>query len=229
MPLDFQPFSLDDQQVYTSFLTRCGQKASDYSFVNLWGWMLEYGLERAFLDDCVLVRQTIPDTAFWAPLGDWTTMDWNRIHRAVEGRCRFIRVPEALKIIMVARCADIEVLENREHWDYLYSIEELVELKGNRFHKKKNLLNQFLRQNDHQYVRLDRNSVEHALGLQTEWMLWRGGESDSTLVAENKAIVRVMHDWDRLDHVFGAGLTVDGHMVAYRLSLIHISEPTRPY
>ena len=73
----FTPVSLDGQAEYNRLLAMCAQKASDYSFVNLWGWGREYGLEWSFCEKYVLIRQTIPDLVYWAPVGDWAGADWS--------------------------------------------------------------------------------------------------------------------------------------------------------
>jgi len=216
--LHFEPLSLDRQDEYTQLLAQCGQKASDYSFVNLWGWAEEYGLQWAFWNDLAVLRQTRPEVLYWAPVGDWSRVDWKVFQTMIpESQC-FIRVPEQLKDIWVEQLFGVAVRECRDHWDYLYSVRELVELKGKRFHKKKNLLNQFLKQVEYEFIPLDEETIEGALALQTEWFLWRHRESDMTLQAENRAIVKVMHDWRKLSGLFGAGLAVGGRMIAYTIA-----------
>jgi hypothetical protein len=218
MDMTFSPISLEGQAEYNRLLALCSQKPSDYSFVNLWGWGREYGLEWAFIEGCVLIRQTFPRTLYWAPVGDWEGVDWRALREALPGGACFIRIPEALKIIWEATFPGLRVEECREHWDYLYDVAELVELKGRKFHKKKNLLNQFLRDYDARFVLLDEKTVECALALQTDWFLWRNTENDRTLEAENLAIVKVMHDWSRLQGLIGGGLVVDDKMIAYTVA-----------
>ena len=41
MILNFIPISLDRQSDYLEYFEKCPQKASDYSFANLWGWANE--------------------------------------------------------------------------------------------------------------------------------------------------------------------------------------------
>ena len=214
----FSPISLDGQTEYNRHLALCGQKPSDYSFINLWGWGREYGLEWAFIDECVLIRQTFPQTLFWAPVGDWGRVDWGKLRAALPADACFIRIPEELKIIWEAKLPGVQVTECRDHWDYLYDVSELIELKGRKFHNKKNLMNQFLRDHDAKFVLLDEKTVECALALQTDWFLWRNTENDRTLEAENLAIVKVMHDWSRLQGLIGAGLVVDEKMIAYTIA-----------
>lgn len=218
MEKSFRPITLDGQKEYNRRLAQCGQKPSDYSFINLWGWGREYGLEWSFRGDYVLIRQTFPQTMYWAPVGDWEKADWAALRDDLPQDTCFIRIPEELKLIWEQRLPGIEVEECREHWDYLYDVGELTELKGRKFHNKKNLLNQFMRDHDAKFVPLDEKTVEFALALQTDWFLWRNSENDQTLDAENRAIVKVMHDWSRLEGLIGGGLVVDEKMIAYTIA-----------
>ncbi len=218
MEKEFHPISLDGQEEYNRLFAMCSQKPSDYSFINLWGWGLEYGLEWSFRDGYVLLRQTIPQTLYWAPVGNWEATDWSLLQRSLPVGCCFIRIPERLKLIWEEQMSGIVVEECREHWDYLYDVQELTELRGRKFHNKKNLLNQFLRDHEATFVTLDEKTVEFALALQTDWFLWRNSENDQTLDAENRAIVKVMHDWSRLGGLVGGGLVVDDKMIAYTIA-----------
>ena len=218
MDITFRPISLDGQAEYNRLLALCSQKPSDYSFVNLWGWGREYGLEWCFFDEFVLTRQTFPHTLYWAPVGNWQNAHWRELQASLPRDTCFIRIPEELKIIWEQTLDGLQVEECREHWDYLYDVAELTELKGRKFHNKKNLLNQFLRDHDAQFVLLDEKTVECALALQTDWFLWRNTENDQTLDAENRAIIKVMHDWSRLGGLIGGGLVVDDKMIAYTIA-----------
>jgi hypothetical protein len=105
-----------------------------------------------------------------------------------------------------------------DQWDYLYSVPDLVELKGNRFHKKKNLLNQFRKKYDFAYLPLTPDMVEGALGMQEDWCVWRDCESDDTLASENYAIARVLANWESLAAVSGGAILVDGEMAAFTVA-----------
>ena len=58
MSLAFEPMDLARQSEYLEFLGASPSKPSDYSIVNLWGWSLFYGLEWAFDNDLIWIRQT---------------------------------------------------------------------------------------------------------------------------------------------------------------------------
>lgn len=220
MTLAFEPISLELQDRYRALLTETRWEASDYSFINLWGWCREYGLAWAWDDDLVWIRQSEPVSALWAPVGPWDRIDWaERLRRHFPERSAIIRVPEPLiphwKAAVGGR---MTVTAAEEHWDYLYSVRDLIDLKGNRYHKKKNLLNQFLGKYDHVYLPLSPDLIEKALAMQEDWCVWRDCESDDTLASENRAIARVLAYWDALADISGGAILVGGEMAAFTVA-----------
>jgi hypothetical protein len=217
--LTFEPLTLERQEIYQNRLARCASIASDYSFINLWGWREHYDLQWAFGDQLVWILQREPQPVLWAPVGDWHDVDWAAELTAVKQLTdRVIRVPERLlEIVQHARHDDIQVTDTRGQWDYLYRKHDLVELKGNRFHKKKNLVNQFIKNYDYHYVPFGEDMVDQALAMQEDWCVWRDCESHETLAAENKVIEKVLRDWRALRGLAGGALRVDGKLVAYTI------------
>ena len=220
MTLNFEPISLEKQHLYRERLGRTHWEASDYSFVNLWGWCMEYGLGWAWEDDLVWIRQTRPVDAYWAPVGNWEQVDWAaRLHLHFPEKSAIIRVPEPLVQHWKTALKDrVAITATEDHWDYLYSVQDLIDLKGNRFHKKKNLLNQFLRNYDHAYRPLTPDIIQNALAMQEDWCVWRDCESDDTLASENRAISRVLAYWEDLADIFGGAVMVDGEMAAFTVA-----------
>jgi hypothetical protein len=218
MPLQFEPVRLAMQEEYLKRLAACPQKTSDYSFANVYGWAEEYGLELGFGDSHVWIRQTRPEPVLWAPVGPWHTVDWAKCP-SLRGAGRLTRVPLELGLLWKEALGQaVELHEARGHWDYVYDVAELVELRGNRFHRKKNLLNQFLKKYDYTYHPMDADCVEAVLEMQAEWCMWRECEDSGPLVAENQAIARVLQSWDRIPGLMGGSLYVDGRMAAYTVA-----------
>jgi len=222
MQLNFEPIELDKQSDYLDYFASCSQKSSDYSFVNLWGWAEEYGLFWAWTDDLIWIKQTIPETIYWAPVGQWEPIDWNNcFEKIADSGISFTRVPEKLLHYWKTSIGNrLTIEEARGHWDYLYSQKELAELKGKRLHKKKNLLNQFKKNYDFEYVPFGAEMVDMAKAMQNDWCTWRDCESSETLSAENNAISRVLNSYEKLKGLTGASLIVNHKMAAYTLAEI---------
>jgi len=218
--LDFEPISLDRQVDYLKLLNSCPQVASDYSFLNLWAWADDYGLRWAWEDDLVWILQTKPDDVFWAPVGPWDRIDWKaRFKGSQNHQTSFIRIPQKLVESWRTSLGDLTTVEEeRGHWDYIYSVEDLTELKGKRYHKKKNLLNQFVKKYEYTYVPFEPQLIEQAMAMQQDWCTWRDCESSEILSAENESISRIFKNWDRLRGILGGAIFVEGAMVAYTVA-----------
>lgn len=208
------------QDDYRLHLSRCRQIASDYSFTNLFGWGPEYGLEWAWYADLVWIRQSRPFTALWAPIGDWDAVNWPSMIPAISSVSnRIIRIPEELRKIWQTAVSDaLRFGESRGQWDYLYRIEDLAQLKGNRFHKKKNLINQFKKNYAFEYLPFGPEMVRQALMMQEDWCTWRDCESHAILAAENKAIARILDKWRHIKGLTGGALRVEDDLVAYTIA-----------
>jgi hypothetical protein len=220
MSTEFTPIGLEQQASYRARLKQCPTVTSDYSFVNLWSWAQEYELSWAWTDDLVWIRQQQPETCYWAPVGPWERIDWGKVlTRPIIGDGRFIRIPKRLLDLWRQHRADnLDVEEARDQWDYLYRVEELIALKGNRFHKKRNLLNQFKKKYDFTYHPFESTLVHMALDMQQDWCTWRDCEAVDALAAENRVIAKVLDNWDQLTGLTGGGVIVNDQMVAYTIA-----------
>jgi hypothetical protein len=73
----------------------------------------------------------------------------------------------------------MEITEDRDNFDYLYYRGDLAELAGKRFHKKKNLVNQFLSAYPrHEERQLTAALVPSALEVLDRWRHDKGGDGD---------------------------------------------------
>lgn len=220
MSLVFEPVSKTKQNQYLKVLDTCPLKSSDYSFVNLWSWADTHGIMWAWDPNLVWIKQTLPYEVYWAPVGAWADVDWDEAFAVgIGNQAVFERVPEDLVNIW----GNIDSLkttskESRGHWDYLYSVSELTQLKGNRFHKKKNLLNQFKKKYTYRYVPLTEEMIQRALGMQETWCEWRDCEAHASLEAENRAIAKVLNSWQELQGLKGGAIMVESEMAAYTVA-----------
>jgi hypothetical protein len=220
MQLKFESIQLEQQSAYLKIFDACPAKASDYSFINLWGWADIYGLEWAWSSGLVWIRQTLPETLYWAPVGNWGTISWKQTLREnFSGLTQFERIPkELLEVWQNIDDLELEAQPTRRHWDYLYSVSDLAELKGRKYHKKKNLLNQFNKNYSHSYISLGSENVHLTTQMQEDWCTWRDCAAEEALDSENRAILKILDNWEYLDRLMGGALMVDNRMVAYTVA-----------
>jgi hypothetical protein len=219
--LSFEQIRFEQQRDYAQILAATPQVPSDYSFTNLWGWAEEYGLEWAWSNGLVWIRQQHPVPVYWAPMGDWNAPHWPSLLKGFESGTRFIRVPEPLHRIWMTQCPEgMQVNETRGQWDYVYLASDLIHLSGNRYHKKKNLVNQFKRKYDYNYLSMNAEMVAKALAMQSEWCIWRDCEADETLAAENRVIERVLARWEDFHSLTGGAVMVADQLACYTIAEI---------
>jgi hypothetical protein len=218
-PAPFEPVRLEQQSAYAQIVAATPQCPSDYSFTNLWGWAEEYGLEWAWSEGLVWIRQQRPNRAYWAPMGDWKAADWPALLHPFETGTRFIRVPEPLQEIWEALFPGrLTASETRGQWDYVYSAADLTHLSGNRYHKKKNLVNQFKRKYTYTYLPMNAEMVAKALEMQMDWCVWKDCEADESLAAENRVIERILEKWQQLEGLTGGAVMVEDQLACYTIA-----------
>lgn len=220
MKLEFTPLRLDHREPFQALLELTPQCASDYSFVNTYAWHDERNYELAFGEGLCWLRLTTPSPCLWAPIGSWFDVDWERIlmENFPEGAF-FDRVPKELALHLQGQLGErIRLEEERNEWEYIYSRDELVSLTGNRFHKKKNLLKQFLREYPFEYREISSETRDVIISMQKEWCTWKNCDNSPGLRAENVAILRILQNWEHFPGLFGGSLFVEGQMVAYTVA-----------
>jgi len=214
----FTPVTLRQRELFYARWEQTPRRSLDYTLANLWGWQEYYGLEWCFDDTLCWIRQTKPAPVLWAPVGNWHAADWQRLLPALcQGRTLFIRTPEELTSIwQKALPGQTNIEEDRDQWEYLYMQSDLAQLPGNRYHKKKNHYNSFVKAyGEPEYHSLDDSMAEDVLAVQDDWCQWHECEDSPSLRAENEAINRVLSHWDMFEGLCGGSLYVEGRMVAF--------------
>lgn len=249
MSLKFLPVTLDLRDKYESIRQKSPIVSADYTFTNIWGWADIYGLSLAFLDDIAIIHQRKPYHCYWAPVGNWETLNFDFIkelpkredfqeeipfiqeipapcgHSSEQNKLCLHRVPDELAEKFIAHYgSQVERIEARGQWEYIYAQEDLALLAGRKYHKKKNHVMSFYKNYNKNIVPLhtqNNNShgcIESVLRLQEEWCQWNDCDHSPSLQAENDVIFRVVGNWNKLNNLFGCSLYVDNTMVAFAIA-----------
>lgn len=216
----FHPLGLEDRGALGRALKHEQPVTSELTFTNLYMWRELYRPQLGELAGCLAVVCHVPGEAPFAlpPFGPGEHAE------AVAGLCRAMAAAGAEPRLARAPQALADALEpgsytitpTPEHSDYVYLARELIDLPGRRFHKKKNHLNKFLKNNDFEYKRLDGELVESVLDMQNAWCQLRDCDSQPGLANEDQAIFNALSDFDRLDCLGGA-IVIGGSVEAFTL------------
>ncbi|MDR1970509.1 MAG: phosphatidylglycerol lysyltransferase domain-containing protein [Treponema sp.] len=123
------------------------------------------GGERFFLSPCgapgqEILRELFKDHRYWKNIG------------------------ESVLPREVLEAEGLAVAEDRDNSDYLYLRTDLAELPGKKYHKKRNLVNQFLDSYDYQEWPLTEDLVPQALEVLDRWKEEKGEEGDYVAARE---------------------------------------------
>ena len=148
--IDFQPLALEQKERYETYLRAGGERGCEYSFVNLYLW----GRQKATLlgENLVFFSQFNRKSVYLFPVGPG---DKKQALDAIIADAKERGIPCRVVGLTQEDCALLETLYpgrlryhfDRDTFDYVYDIDDLADLKGRKFQKKRNHLNRFRESN----------------------------------------------------------------------------------
>lgn len=236
----FEPISLEKQDLYHKYFSITPIQSADYTFINLYGLSSIYSLEWAFTDDLVWIRQNSPDIVYWAPVGNWYQYNFNKNNVPFEiNKDNIIRIPTELALHLEKNIG-LKIKEDRDEWEYLYDFNQLSTLSGRKFHNKKNLFNQFMK-NDFVYKPIDSSMINDIFEFESRWEISEIENSVSSMESEyydeNREVFDsyklILHEiraeadilmikmlldsWDKINFISGGVIYIDNKIVAYSI------------
>lgn len=217
---EFRPLDIDDRAKVVRVLAHEQPVTSELTFSNLFMWQEHYRPQMAELAGCLVFLCHTPGTEPFAlpPVGSGDKA------AAVELVCGLLhdaghkpqvaRAPQALLEVLDAE--RYTITPTAEHSDYVYLTQELIDLPGRRFHRKKNHLNKFLKRQSFKFRWLDDELVESVLDMQQAWCKLRECHEDPGLRSEDMAVYNALTNYDALGYV-GAAVVMDGIVEAFTL------------
>ena len=182
--IPFERLNLDQKDAYEQILMQCPERGCEYSFANkfLWGRQKAAHLEGYWLFFSQFDRRSV----YPFPIGSG---DLKPAVDAIILDARERGIPCYLTGMTKADCDTLEALypgrfrfhSDRDSFDYVYSTEDLAQLKGRKFQKKRNHLNRFLQEHtDWQVLPLDEATQAKAYCMLQQWYAHRA-ELDPTM------------------------------------------------
>jgi len=112
--------------------------------------------------------------------------------------------------------ARYRVSRDPDNDDYVYLTENLINLPGNKYHRKKNHVNRFKKSYSFEYRELDKDLVCQCLELQESWCEVRDCGENPALLAEDMAVYEALKHHDELAFQGGA-ILIDSKVEAFSL------------
>ena len=220
--LDFHTFTWQDKDTYTPYLQASPVHYAEYSFFSLWAWLHDYPLEVAYTDANICwLRSSGPIHGIFGPVGNWDTItDWDRVLADFDAGTVIYDVPRKLKDILVNR-EGLRFTEDRDQHEYVYSVKDLIALKGKAYSHKRNRVRAFLDGYEWDYEEITPAVFGEVMDFQEKWRVHREGtmtpDEAASLDGEDIAVRNAFAKWKDFGFMGGL-LRVDGRIIAYTIA-----------
>lgn len=219
--LEFKPIELSDRDSFREHLAADQPKASELTFTNLFMWRHRYCPAWSQHAGCLLIvfRPKEGEPFGLQPVG---AGDKKEALKALTAHLKELspepRVSRVCKgfVENFVDANGYEIQADRDNSDYVYLSKNLIKLPGNRYHRKKNHVNRFVKDNTFEYRSLDREVVNKFLDLQEDWCELKDCLDSPDLFDEDRAIYEALTNYEKLGFKGGA-ILIDSKVEAFSL------------
>ena len=222
LTIDFQDITLAQKALFDKCFHQRRYENAHYNFTNLFMWRKLYSITWAEVDGYLVIKAGHgakqfmlqpfgPDAGVEHVLEEMAAYcaEHNLIFR-LAGIEKFM-----LDILEKWRPGQFAITDDRDNYDYVYNSKDLIELKGRKYHSKKNHINSFLRNySNYQYMSLTPEWVRRCIETQMDWCIKKGCDDDVMLQGERDAIIEVFTHWEELK-LTGGLIYIDGKVEAF--------------
>ena len=201
--IEFRKLMPEDRERYEQLHFACGERGCEFTFANLYLW----GRQRiAFLHDhAVLFSQFDRRTVYPFPVGGG---DKKAVLEAIINDAHERDIPCRLTGLTEENIRLLEELYpgkfffhcDRDSYDYVYAIDDLAELKGKKYQKKRNHVNRFRTEHpDYRVQPLCDELLEDVKALVDGWYESRLAQDPTAdFLMERRAIEKALRDYEKL-------------------------------
>ena len=182
---DSRPLHLEDKVLLDNIFAGMQPRISEFTFANLYLFRLahDYRLTMAGNALVILARGYGGEPYFLLPLTGGAKEALSRL--LDDGLTLYGADAHFIEKYLKGRGVDI--LSDRDSFDYLYSRSEMAELPGNRFHKKKNRISYFAGRHAYSIEQYGESHLKGCLDLLDEWRRVREEIENDSVVLEADA------------------------------------------
>ena len=226
--LHFRKLSIADKAWAEPFIRAENSRSADYNFGNIYMWDGAFRQHLASVDGRLLTKLRYEDMPFFAfPIGS------GDLKPAIDALTEFAAhrgYPLAIRGVTEEHRALLEsaypgrfcFAEDRDCFDYIYSIEKLSTFSGKKLHGKRNFCNRFEKEHSWEFRRLTPELMPWCMGMLGAWQGSYGAPPEG-LDDEHAAIVRGFMRWRELG-LEGGVLFADGKIAGFTVGEVISSD-----
>lgn len=188
----------------------------DYNFINLLTWSEGDNILYKIENDVLYIKGNyLGESSYFFPISLNSCEEdiKNAVERILEKGNVIELIPEEWKNKLEDK---YYFEEQRPTFDYIYLIEEIAFLKGRKYIKKRNKINQFIKNNVFKYEEINSENIGAVKEFQESWMIEKEGYKEEELKKENIGIKKILENYFDLN-LCGGVILVNGKVIAYTI------------
>ena len=215
-----KPVTMDAKPILDACFKKGRFINSEFTFTNLFMWQKSYNIRYAEIGGhlCIFSQHgNGPESVTLTPLQDDVSTVIGEILKYYKniGQQPFIRISgEEQKNLIKQAFPDMFKFEKEtDSFDYVYSIDDLINLPGGKYHAKRNHINKFKSLYNYEYHTMTPEFREDCREMFARWCESKK-DSITNIDEQLQTVNRLLDNWENLD-IVGGCLMVDGKMVAF--------------
>lgn len=218
----FKEITLEDKEWITYKLKEDDRRGCEFTFANNYIWRNIYHVEVAKLHDCCVIRFEASDGACYAfPVGagDKRQVIADLIEETKEKgeKLRLDSILTEDKALLEEWFpGQFEIAEERDGFDYIYTVEKLTNLAGKKLHGKRNHIARFKDNHDWVYEPMTSENKLECLQMNRHWCNRQECKWNQDMEDEFCAVQEAVEHFEELQLVGGV-LRAEGEIVAFTI------------
>jgi hypothetical protein len=220
---DFRPIEIGDRAFLHEKLWQYQPQNSELTFTNLFAWRNHYSFVWSMYNEWLILLASGADSDVYAftPIGPpnrghvvTMLLKWLQDEKGV--REPSIERADQKLVSELTGSPEFSIEPQRDHFDYVYKTDDLIQLAGGNYRAKRNHINYFLRSYGYVYEPLDGVHKQECLDLMDCWCQVRRCEEDLNLFGEWGAIREALANFEEL-RIAGGVILVHGKVEAFTM------------
>ena len=221
--LNLKWLELEDKGLIDGYLKKYKPQISELTFTNLFAWRRHYKLKYAEIEGylCLMSFENEEKPYMFPLIGD---LENGKLQNALKTVVAYFNENKYEFLIKKVEEDDVTVFLNalglgyvaqydRDNSDYVYMAENLITLKGNKYHKKRNHVNKFLSTYEYEYIAINSENKSICYDILNKWLYKKEGDI-GRYKDEIIAIEDMLDYYEKLDWI-GAIIKVNGEPQAF--------------
>ena len=222
--MNFREITPADFDIVSPIFQNCGMENWEHCFPTVLVWSYRYDIKIAIEESTVFLRFTEENCNHYiypaGKLDEKKSIEMILADAKEQGKKAFIygMNEDKMNFLKENFPGIFEIKEDRDDEDYIYLSEDLINLTGKKYQKKRNHISRFKRDYpNYKYISMSGENLYRAKEFEKRWSLEYAEEDNPDLAAEAKGIARLLDNFEKMN-LMGAMIEVDGKIAAMSIA-----------